>query len=134
MLEDRDPPDHAVDSGEPIEIEFVDDDGKPLVIKDPAAVEDSEVGERPALEAEVERLTQELEQLREMYLRKLAEFDNFRKRTDREREEIQKTAGERLIKELLPVLDNFERALSASRGPCWETASEPATWTFSRWR
>jgi molecular chaperone GrpE len=46
-----------------------------------------------------------------MYLRKLAEFDNYRKRTDRERQELRRTAAEGLVAELLPVLDNFERAL-----------------------
>lgn len=98
MHENGDAPDSAVEAGESIEIEFVDDDTVAPV-------------EEPAnLEAEVERLSHELEQLREMYLRKLAEFDNFRKRTEREREEFQKNAGERLICELLPVVDNFERA------------------------
>jgi len=112
MLEDKDPPNHAVEDEDEIEIEFVDDDGEPLVIDRPDVVDTEGDGERPMLEGEIERLSQELEQLREMYLRKLAEFDNFRKRTDREREEFQKIAGERLIKELLPVLDNFERALN----------------------
>lgn len=53
------------------------------------------------------------------YLRRLqqlqAEYDNFRKRTQREKEDLAKYATERLIAELLPVLDNFERGLAASR-------------------
>jgi len=44
-----------------------------------------------------------------------ADFENYRKRTLREREDLLKFAGEQLITELLPVLDNFERALAAGR-------------------
>ncbi|KLU59611.1 protein GrpE [Peptococcaceae bacterium CEB3] len=44
-----------------------------------------------------------------------AEFDNFRKRTAKEKEETVKYAAERIVTSLLPVLDNFERAVAASR-------------------
>jgi molecular chaperone GrpE len=60
---------------------------------------------------EIERLERELDELRDIHLRKLAEFDNFRKRTERERVEIKRFANEELMRDLLPVLDNFERAL-----------------------
>ncbi len=60
---------------------------------------------------EMDRLKGEVDHLRELYLRKLAEFDNFRKRIEREREELRRTAAEDLVRELVPVLDNFERAL-----------------------
>lgn len=59
-------------------------------------------------------LEDELAHMKELYLRKLAEFDNFRKRIEREKTEMRKTAGEDLIQDLLPVLDNFERALEHS--------------------
>jgi len=50
------------------------------------------------------------------YLQRLkAEFDNFRKRTGKEKEEISKYASERIISSLLPVLDNFERALESAK-------------------
>jgi len=61
---------------------------------------------------EMDRLKSEVDDLRELYLRKLAEFDNFRKRVDREMEEFRKLANEDLVRELIPVLDNFTRALS----------------------
>lgn len=64
-----------------------------------------------AARGETARIRQELESLRDVYLRKLAEFDNFRKRTEREKEELQRIGGENLIRELIPVLDNFNRAL-----------------------
>jgi molecular chaperone GrpE len=67
---------------------------------------------RDALEAK----TREAEEHRDRYLRAAAEFDNARKRAAREREEYTRYANESLLRELLPVLDNFERALQAARG------------------
>jgi len=52
-----------------------------------------------------------LAELNEKYLRLYSEFDNYRKRTSRERVELLKTAGEEIIKSLLPVLDDLERAI-----------------------
>src|SRR6266581_8348791 len=66
---------------------------------------------REALQAK----TQEAEEQRERYLRAAAEFDNARKRSARERDDYTRYANESLLRELLPVLDNFERALQASR-------------------
>ncbi len=71
--------------------------------------------EELSIQEEVDHLKNELDHVRDIYLRKLAEFDNFRKRTEREREDFQQTAGEDLVKELLPVLDNFERALQQEK-------------------
>lgn len=55
---------------------------------------------------------QELETLREKFLRNAADFDNARKRLAKEREEFVKFSQERLIREALPILDNLERALA----------------------
>jgi molecular chaperone GrpE len=52
-------------------------------------------------------------ELHDKYLRLSAEFDNYRKRTLKEKTELIKTAGDELLKKILPVLDNFERALKA---------------------
>ena len=52
-------------------------------------------------------------ELYDKYLRLSAEFDNYRKRTLKERSELIKTAGDELLKKILPVLDNLERALKA---------------------
>lgn len=57
-------------------------------------------------------LEAELEALKDRYLRLQAEYSNYRRRTTEEKSNIYKLANERLIGELLPVLDNFERALS----------------------
>lgn len=56
-------------------------------------------------------LQDEMEREKERYLRLFAEFENYKKRTSRERIEMFKTAGEDIMKSLLPVLDDFERAL-----------------------
>ena len=66
---------------------------------------------RDALQAK----TQEAEEHRERYLRGAAEFDNARKRAARERDDYTRYANESLLRELLPVLDNFSRALQAAR-------------------
>lgn len=57
------------------------------------------------------QLKTELENEKDRYLRLFAEFENFKKRTGRERIELFKTAGEEVIKSLLPVMDDFDRAL-----------------------
>jgi len=63
------------------------------------------------LEAEVVRLREENRKLKDQYLRKLADFENFRKRSEREKTDYFKWALADVIREALPVLDNFERAL-----------------------
>lgn len=60
---------------------------------------------------EMEALEQKNKELEDKLLRQMAEFDNFRKRTLKEKEEIGAVAKTKCISELLPVLDNFERAL-----------------------
>jgi len=71
---------------------------------------------REALEAK----TREVEAQQDRYVRAVAEFDNVRKRSAREREEYTRYANESLLRDILPVLDNLDRALQAAR-------SEPAT-------
>ena len=58
-------------------------------------------------------LTEELAQAKDKYLRLSAEFDNYRKRTLNEKYELIKNAGEDVIKSLLPVIDDFDRAFEA---------------------
>jgi len=61
--------------------------------------------------AEAPREENETEQLRDRYLRLLADFENFRRRSEREKTEFYKYAMGGLLKDLLPVLDNFDRSL-----------------------
>jgi molecular chaperone GrpE len=54
--------------------------------------------------------------LEDRLLRLRAEFENYRKRTQREAEDMRNRAGERLVRELLPVIDNLDRALNETSG------------------
>ncbi|MGI5893779.1 MAG: nucleotide exchange factor GrpE [Candidatus Merdivicinus sp.] len=65
---------------------------------------------------ELEELKKANAELSDKILRQMAEFDNFRKRTVREKEEIGAVAKSKCISELLPVLDNFERAMLTDCG------------------
>lgn len=66
-----------------------------------------------ALRAERDARAREAAEAQDRYLRTLAEFENFRRRTGREREEWRRQSQEELLREILPVLDNFDRALAA---------------------
>lgn len=61
----------------------------------------------------VKELEQKVEELNDKYLRLYSEFDNYRKRTSKERIELQLSASKDLILELLPVVDDFERAIES---------------------
>ena len=60
--------------------------------------------------SELEKLKAEVEELKDKYLRQAAEFDNFRRRTAKERFELMQTAGKEVITEMLEVLDDCDRA------------------------
>lgn len=65
-----------------------------------------------AKEREIEGLKKQAEDLNNQYMRIAADFENFRRRTQREREELETQIKCNTVKELLPVVDNFERARS----------------------
>jgi molecular chaperone GrpE len=69
---------------------------------------------RTSLKRELEAAHQENKALKEQMLRLAAEFDNFKKRVDRERMNIIDTANLDLVKSLLPVIDDLERSLEVS--------------------
>jgi molecular chaperone GrpE len=79
-------------------------------------VESANAAELAALTAERDQLAKAKSELHDRVLRLQAEFDNFRKRTEKDRSEFAQYAGMELIRELLPVLDNFELALKAECG------------------
>lgn len=77
-------------------------------LKEEESVKTEEVvGEK----SEIETLKEELQKEKDQFLRLFAEFDNYKKRTAKERLEIFKTANSETIIALLPVLDDFERAI-----------------------
>lgn len=83
-------------------------------IKDIEQLHEEQSETKESLEQEVdEPTTEELIQLeKDKYLRLFAEFENYKKRTSRERIELFKTANQEVMTALLPILDDFERALA----------------------
>ncbi len=61
----------------------------------------------------VAKLEEKVSQLEEARVRQLAEFENFRKRTDREKSQMFETGAKSVVEKILPVMDNFERGLGA---------------------
>jgi len=82
---------------------------------EPAAEGQALADEGAREEAEVKKMTAELDDLRQSLIRHQADFANFRKRSEKENSEATKRATARLIEGLIPVLDGFEQALAAHR-------------------
>ena len=79
--------------------------------------QDPQVQDDAAEAVDVGALKAERDALQDRLLRTAAEFDNYRKRIDRERREQSESAAASLLAEVLPVVDNLERALQAPAGP-----------------
>jgi molecular chaperone GrpE len=100
---------------------------KDLETKVEQPVEETEVKEEPKAEKkkekkksakekkadELEELGSKLQEISDKYMRLSAEFDNYRKRTLKEKMDLTKSAGEKILVNVLPVMDNFERALQS---------------------
>ncbi|SHJ19369.1 molecular chaperone GrpE [Malonomonas rubra DSM 5091] len=76
-----------------------------------AETEEAELSPEEQLLAEVDKARSEAKAHQEQYLRTLADMENLRKRTQREKEELAKFANENILREILPVIDNLERAI-----------------------
>jgi molecular chaperone GrpE len=72
---------------------------------------DEEPDETDELQREIERLNHELQREHEMYIRNLADFDNYRRRVERERAQATQAGKRELILPLLELMDDFERAI-----------------------
>ena len=79
------------------------------IIQNPVTTEE----EGDLIEDELEIMSQKCVELNDKNLRLMAEFDNYRKRTLKERIELLKTAGEKVLVDMLPLVDDFERGLKA---------------------
>jgi molecular chaperone GrpE len=77
-----------------------------------AAALDTPAGDDSA----AERLQRERDELKDLLLRKTAEFDNYRKRTERERQALSEAITAGVLEDLLPLVDDLERALRADAG------------------
>ncbi|MBF2098332.1 MAG: nucleotide exchange factor GrpE [Gloeomargaritaceae cyanobacterium C42_A2020_066] len=88
----------------------------PIDPEEPAAVETAtppsatDLTQAIALQQELTTLRNQLEEQKSLYLRLAADFDNYRKRSQREQEEVERRAVGNVIERLLPVVDDFERA------------------------
>jgi molecular chaperone GrpE len=100
---------HTMNEEEPLQDAEATTAGEETTTEEPAATPEGETA-TPALDEEEEAW-------RDKYLRLYAEFDNFRKRTMRERADLVRSAGRDLTEAMLPVLDDFERAAAAEQDP-----------------
>jgi len=82
--------------------------------QDPVATQETAGPEAHAAVSDAER---QRDEYKDLLLRKTAEFDNYRKRTERERATVAETAAAGVLEELLPLVDDLERALAADAGP-----------------
>ncbi|MDQ3659368.1 MAG: nucleotide exchange factor GrpE [Actinomycetota bacterium] len=96
-------------ASDPASIEYATDDVEYLMEEEPGVAEE----ELSVLAAELEGVRRERDEYLESLRRLKAEFENSRKRQERDRERILQSASEKLVAELLPVLDNLDRALEA---------------------
>lgn len=104
-----------------------------------AEVEESEAAEMKeethdpeALLKEIEQLKAEKQQIYDRMIRLQAEFDNFKKRTQRERIAERKYQAQDLVTELLPALDNFERALQVEVTDATKSIMEGITMVYNQ--
>ncbi|MEA3444964.1 MAG: nucleotide exchange factor GrpE [Bacteroidota bacterium] len=109
------------DNGEEPKEDSSQDENNQVKAEDPENdnKEESDVKEeqedKPAREDELARLLSELAESKDKYLRLSAEFDNYRRRTLKEKMDLTKTAGKDIMVKVLPVLDDFERAMGSMK-------------------
>lgn len=99
---------HRVDEGEAATFDDIQE------ASDETA-EGQEVSEEYSIEKELEDTKTALEKEKKEYLFLMADFDNYRKRVMKEKTDLVKTAGEKVLKGLLPIVDDFERGLDATK-------------------
>ena len=76
------------------------------------ANEANEAAGEPTAEEQLAKAEERIAELEDKNLRMMAEFDNYRRRTNKEKLELMATAGERIFTEMLPLVDDFERAVA----------------------
>ena len=84
-----------------------------MEVENAESAQTEEVSETETLQAKLAELEARVAELEDLKLRQMAEFDNFRRRTNKEKLELMTTAGERIFKDMLPLVDDFERAKDA---------------------
>jgi len=89
-----------------------EENGQDSVPETPSAEQAEE--ESPETSGEIEKLREEYNNLKDQLLRKTADFENYRKRVAREKQESVRYANQDLLRDLIEVIDNFERAIKSS--------------------
>ena len=128
----EDEADDSTDEGDDAEdddIAFLDPDDddveQEVAVVEPKLVE--ELRRRvQALRGDLDKTRRESNTYKERLLRSAADFDNFRKRSQREKAELEKFAVEKVVSEMLPVIDNLERALSHGEKTVKKQEGEPS--------
>ncbi|MCQ2472472.1 MAG: nucleotide exchange factor GrpE [Clostridia bacterium] len=80
-----------------------------------------------------QKLQKELDEKNEQYLRLAAEYDNFRKRSQREKEALYGECKSTVVKELLNVIDNFERCVAVTENTSFEDYRKGVEMTYKQW-
>jgi molecular chaperone GrpE len=93
--------------------DFVEKDE--VVVENSATTEATETENVAEVQPEVNEWEVKFNNLNDSHLRLMADFDNYRKRTIKEKADLIKNAGERIICDFLPIIDNFERALTSMK-------------------
>jgi len=91
----------------------VQTENEKVEVENAETAQTTEVSETEQWQAKVAELEARVAELEDLKLRQMAEFDNFRRRTNKEKLELMTTAGERIFKDMLPLVDDFERAKDA---------------------
>ena len=97
-------------NNEPQEAESAEDQTENTAEADASGQQSAE---QQSPEQQIEALQKRVAELEDIRLRQMAEFDNYRRRTNKEKLELMDTAGEKLLVDILPLVDDFERARDA---------------------
>lgn len=101
--------------------------------KDKEATVEAPMTEEAEEKSELDKAIEEAKKNYDLYLRQVAEFDNYRKRTAKDAEEKRKFYNENIIRDILPILDNLERAVkSAEEGADFKTLLEGVKMTSNQ--
>ena len=82
-------------------------------VTEPAAKKEAKKAKKSSSQKKMEALQEKYDELNDKYMRLYSEFDNYRKRTAKERIELQKSASREVMLDILPVVDDLERAIQA---------------------
>ncbi len=121
---EENPPQETTEAIEPVSKDIEESALQETVSSEAASAEaaekETEAGKAESAEEKIRKLREEKAGLMDQLLRKQAEFENFRKRTEREKADFMRFANFEMVRDLLPVLDGFERALTLESGESME--------------